>query len=101
MCDVPFPQLKPSYQVRLSRPQEVSVRVRKNQEGEKHENVVFNLFTKLIRQVDISPTLLIMRTFEMDANNPVGLKRMALMSELPGLNLKSAITCILRLYAFI
>ena len=63
-----------------------------NQEGEKHEKMVFDMFNRLIRQPDTLPTLLILRTFEMDTKNAVGLKRRALMTELPGLNLKSAIT---------
>ena len=42
-----------------------------NQVGEGHELEVFNIFVRLIRQKNISPTLLILRKFEMDTNNPL------------------------------
>ena len=65
-----------------------------NQVGEGHELEVFNIFVRLIRQKNISPTLLILRKFEMDTNNPMNLnlKRNALHSLLPNINLKSVNT---------
>ena len=59
-----------------------------NQSGEGHELTVFNVFVRLVRQKNISPTMLIMRTFEMDNKNPVRLKRRALVSLLRNINFK-------------
>jgi hypothetical protein len=59
-----------------------------NQTGEGHELVVFNLFVRLVRQINIPSTMLIMRTFEMDNKNPAKLKRRALLSLLPNIKFK-------------
>ena len=77
----------------LSRKQEDRVHGRAiNQAGEDHEITVFNFFVRLIRQKNLSDTLLVMRTFEMDTKNPMNMKRRALTSLLPSINLTSVNT---------
>ena len=78
-CDQPRPD--------LTRKEENKLRgMSTNQDREKHEKAVSDLFVKMIKQTDVSPPILVLKNVSIDNDHKSHTKETTLIHEIPGLD---------------